>query len=114
MRTAAPARWERGSAGGSPIGRDPSITAARYHARVSETVDDIRAPARRPLLLRFGAGVGGGAWTALMQIVATPFYLRLLGVESYGLIGFYTALQALLQVLDMGISLMTSREVARL
>ena len=81
---------------------------------MSETVDDIRAPARRPLLLRFGAGVGGGAWTALMQIVATPFYLRLLGVESYGLIGFYTALQALLQVLDMGISLMTSREVARM
>lgn len=85
---------------------------------MSETVDDIRAeapaPARRPLLLLFGAGVGGGAWSALVQIAATPFYLRLLGVDSYGLIGFYTALQALLQVLDLGISLMTSREVARL
>jgi len=85
---------------------------------VSELSDDVRAEppviARRPLLLLFGAGVGGGAWSALMQIVATPFYLRLLGIEVYGLIGFYTAMQGLLQVLDMGAGIMVSREMARL
>jgi O-antigen/teichoic acid export membrane protein len=47
-----------------------------------------------------------------INLVALPFYLRLLGMEAYGLIGFYATLQAVLQVLDLGLAPTVSREVA--
>ena len=49
----------------------------------------------------------------LIQMVCVPFYIRFLGVEAYGLLGFYLLLQAMLQVLDLGLSPTMSREMAR-
>lgn len=46
-------------------------------------------------------------------IVVMPIYLRLLGPEAFGLIGFYTLLSALFQVFDFGLSLTFTRECAR-
>ncbi|MBI1920071.1 MAG: oligosaccharide flippase family protein [Geobacter sp.] len=51
-------------------------------------------------------------WTSLLSIAVVPFYLRLLGAEAYGLVGFFTALQATLNMLDLGLSTATCREVA--
>ncbi|MBF6025877.1 lipopolysaccharide biosynthesis protein [Lysobacter niastensis] len=48
----------------------------------------------------------------LVSLVALPFYLRFLGMEAYGLIGFYATLQAVLQVLDLGLAPTVSREIA--
>lgn len=59
------------------------------------------------------AGLTSSAWTAVVGLVATPFYLRYLGIEAYGLIGFFTTLLALLQLLDLGLSPAVNREVAR-
>lgn len=59
------------------------------------------------------AAVLNSAWTALVAFAATPFYLRHLGIEAYALIGFFTALQAILQFLDFGIAPTINREVAR-
>lgn len=56
------------------------------------------------------AGVG---WSFVVQIVCIPIYLRFLGVEAYGLIGFYLMLQTILQVLDFGLSPTMNREMAR-
>src|SRR5437764_6563471 len=42
----------------------------------------------------------GTAWLAVMQIAFAPFFIRLIGIEGYGLIGFSVTLQAVLQVLD--------------
>ena len=42
-----------------------------------------------------------------------PFYIKLLGIEAYGLVGFYVTLLAALQVLDLGISPTINREMAR-
>lgn len=42
-----------------------------------------------------------------------PVYIRILGVEAYGLVGFLALLQGALQLLDMGLSPTISREVAR-
>lgn len=64
---------------------------------------------RRNLL----AAVLNSGWTALIALAATPFYLEYLGLEAYGLIGFFTALQAILQFLDFGIAPTINREVAR-
>lgn len=59
------------------------------------------------------AGLANSIWTALVGLVAVPFYLKYLGVEAYGLIGFFATTQALLQLLDMGMAPTINREVAR-
>lgn len=59
------------------------------------------------------AGLSNSAWSALVGLAAVPFYLKFLGVEAYGLIGFYITFQALLQLLDMGMTPTINREVAR-
>lgn len=59
------------------------------------------------------AGWANSAWSALLAFAVVPFYLKYLGVESYGLIGFYVTLQALIQLLDMGMAATMNREVAR-
>ena len=59
------------------------------------------------------AGLTNSAWTALIGVLATPFYLHYLGIESYGLIGFFTTLLTLLQLLDLGLSPTMNREAAR-
>jgi O-antigen/teichoic acid export membrane protein len=55
----------------------------------------------------------GAGWTALVQLVAIPLYIRFMGIESYGLVGFYITLLAVLQILDFGLSPTMNREMAR-
>ena len=42
-----------------------------------------------------------------------PIYVRVLGVEAYGLVGFYASLQAIFFVLDMGMSATINQELAK-
>ncbi len=55
----------------------------------------------------------GQGWTALMGLAFIPLYIRYLGVEAWGLIGFMSMLQAWLTLLDMGLTPTLSREMAR-
>ena len=55
----------------------------------------------------------GTGWLALVQILVVPIYLQLLGVEGYGVIGFYLTLQGTLRILDLGLSSTVNRELAR-
>jgi O-antigen/teichoic acid export membrane protein len=59
------------------------------------------------------AGLASSAWTLLVSLITVPLYLKYLGVEAYGLIGFFATLQALFQVLDLGLSSTANREIAR-
>lgn len=59
------------------------------------------------------AGLANSIWSALLGLAVVPFYLKYLGVEAYGLIGFFVTTQALLQLLDMGMAPTINREVAR-
>ena len=52
-------------------------------------------------------------YVSLVGIVMVPTYLRYMGVEAYGLVGFFAMLQAWFQLLDMGLSPTLSRETAR-
>lgn len=52
-------------------------------------------------------------WVALVGLAVVPFYLQYLGIEAYGLVGFFVMTQALLQLLDMGLAPALNREVAR-
>ena len=51
-------------------------------------------------------------WSVLLALILTPLYVLLLGVESYGLIGFHLSLVAVLGILDTGISATAVREIA--
>lgn len=56
----------------------------------------------------------GRSWTALLSILFVPFYLKFMGIESYGLVGFYIVLNSMLGILDLGIGATMNRELARL
>jgi O-antigen/teichoic acid export membrane protein len=55
----------------------------------------------------------GTAWISLFSLLLIPFYLKLLGPEAYGLVGFFLAFRASLAILDFGLSGYSTREVAR-
>jgi O-antigen/teichoic acid export membrane protein len=59
------------------------------------------------------AGFASSAWTALIGLAVIPFYVRYLGHEGYGLIGFMVTAQAVFQVLDLGLATSINREIAR-
>ena len=59
------------------------------------------------------AGLGNSAWSALVNLAVVPLYLHYLGIEAYGLIGFFVTIQVLLSLLDMGMAPTINREVAR-
>jgi O-antigen/teichoic acid export membrane protein len=52
-------------------------------------------------------------YVAVIGIVMLPFYLKYMGTEAYGLIGFFTMLQAWFLLLDMGLTPTMARETAR-
>ena len=60
------------------------------------------------------ANYAGSVWTSVASLVFIPFYVKILGVEAYGLVGFYATMQGVLTLLDMGLSTTVSRETARL
>jgi O-antigen/teichoic acid export membrane protein len=55
----------------------------------------------------------GQAWIALMNIAFIPAYVRVLGVESFGLVGMMLSLQAIALLLDFGMGGVLNREIAR-
>lgn len=59
------------------------------------------------------AGLAASTWSAVLALAVVPVYVRYLGVEAYGLIGFFVTLQVVLQLLDAGLATTINREVAR-
>ncbi|HET6765078.1 MAG TPA: oligosaccharide flippase family protein [Longimicrobiaceae bacterium] len=69
--------------------------------------------ARAPSLLHnVLANYAGNLVTAVLAIALVPVYVRILGIESYGLVGVYATLQSMLALLDMGLSTTLNREMA--
>jgi O-antigen/teichoic acid export membrane protein len=56
----------------------------------------------------------GNGWTALMTLGCVPLYIYFMGIEAYGLVGFFSVLMGVFSLLDMGLSATLSREMARL
>ena len=55
----------------------------------------------------------GQLYSALIGILLVPLYVEYLGIEAYGLVGFYTALQGWFMLLDAGLTPAIGREAAR-
>lgn len=64
------------------------------------------------LKLNVLANFGGKVWAGLIQLVFVPLYIKFLGMEAFGLIGFFIMLQGLLSLLDLGLSTTLNRELA--
>src|SRR5213078_3365828 len=62
---------------------------------------------RRNIAANFAAQ----GWIALMGFVFVPFYLRFIGAEGYGLVGFFVLLTATLSLLDMGFNATATRQI---
>ena len=56
----------------------------------------------------------GQFYTMFIGIFMLPFYLKYLGAEAYGLVGFFTVLMSWMALLDLGLSATLARETAKL
>ncbi len=52
-------------------------------------------------------------YVTLIGIVILPLYIKYMGAEAYGLVGFFAMLQAWFNLLDMGLTPTMARETAR-
>ena len=70
----------------------------------------------RPASLRrdIAANYASQVYVALIGIAMVPLYLKYMGIEAYGLVGFFAMVQAWSQVLDFGLSQTLGREAAKL
>ncbi len=59
------------------------------------------------------ANFSGQVWSACLNLALVPIYISYLGVDAYGLIGFFVSLQAMIVIFDLGLSTTTNREIAR-
>ncbi len=53
-------------------------------------------------------------WGFISTYLFIPLYLKFLGIEAYGLVGFFSSLMGLLVLADMGFTATLNRELARL
>lgn len=58
------------------------------------------------------ANFAGQGWVALMSLAFVPLYLKFVGSEGYGLIGFFVVLSSSLAILDAGLGAAAIREIA--
>lgn len=56
----------------------------------------------------------GQFYTMFIGIFMLPFYLKYLGAEAYGLVGFFAMLMSWMALLDLGLSATLARETAKL
>lgn len=68
---------------------------------------------RARIEVKLFANFAGAGWAAFMQLLFIPQYIKLMGMEAFGLVGFYLTLQGVLQVFDLGLSPTMNREMAR-
>lgn len=55
----------------------------------------------------------GRFWTVVVHFAFVPVYIGFLGVEGYGLIGFFIALVGVTSAMELGMSAVLNRELAR-
>jgi len=64
------------------------------------------------LLKNVSANIAGSGWNGLLIILATPWYVSILGLEGYGIVGFWLLMQILFALFDLGLGATIVREFA--
>jgi O-antigen/teichoic acid export membrane protein len=84
----------------------PRADAAKGQARAWSRLTGLRR--------NVAANFAGRASVMVLGIAFIPVYLRFLGIEAYGLVGFFATLQAVFGLLDLGLGATVNRELARM
>jgi O-antigen/teichoic acid export membrane protein len=79
---------------------------------INQSKDKVLEHSNQLLKWNAGANFIGLAYTTVIGIVFLPLFLDYLGPEAFGLFGFFMLLQALMQLLDIGMSPMLSRQAS--
>lgn len=58
------------------------------------------------------ANILGKGWVGFVSIAFVPLFIKFLGVEAYGLVGFFLSLQTVLLLVDFGFSTTLNRALA--
>jgi len=53
-------------------------------------------------------------WSIILGVVSVPLYIKLMGIEAFGLVGIFLTLQSIFVIFDIGIAATLNRETARL
>jgi O-antigen/teichoic acid export membrane protein len=64
---------------------------------------------RRNILVTYASQ----AYMTLVSILTVPYYIRYMGSEAYGLVGFFVMLQSWFMLLDLGLTPTVARQTAR-
>ena len=59
------------------------------------------------------ANYASQSYVTVIGIVILPLYIKYMGAEAYGLVGFFAMLQMWFNLLDMGLTPTIARETAR-
>lgn len=82
--------------------------------KISKIYPLLKISKNQSLKLNAISNLIGSGWMALVSILFVPVNLYYLGVEAYGIIGLFNSLQAITYLFDFGLSIIISRELARL
>ena len=101
---------------GAAVSMGSSADLSRIQTDMSSTDSESPPPAAKGssrLKLNILSNFAGNFWTAAAMLLCIPIYVRFLGIAAYGLVGFYISLQAVIVLLDAGMSTVFNREMAR-
>ena len=56
----------------------------------------------------------GGMWAGILILSVTPQYVKILGFDGYGVLGFWLLVQGLISLLDMGVGAALVREFSKI
>ena len=59
------------------------------------------------------ANIAGRGWAALLSLAVFPVYIHFLGIEAFGLIGFFLSVTSILSLLDLGLGTALNRQFAQ-
>ncbi len=58
--------------------------------------------------------LAGRVWGMALTLLLTPVFIKYLGFEAYGLVGFFILVQSIMAILEFGMPLALNRAIARL
>src|SRR5258708_26586389 len=73
------------------------------------SIGDVMSVIRRNIV----SNVAGRGWVALLSLAIVPIHIHFLGIEAYGLIGFFMSFMAILSLLDLGLGTALNRQFAQ-
>src|SRR5437879_8665624 len=100
---------QRGSNAATPFEHAPG-TRGTCHRRNHVVLFVMNAPSISSNVV---SNLASNGVVALMSLLFVPVYIHVLGIEAYGLIGFFASIQVVFALLDLGLGADANRQLAK-